>query len=190
MWFTKWWPVSEKIVKIKWLTKWELDPYFEVFGSDDKATKFNGSITGAELRSYEYEGKPRDVFVLHLVDEQWEKYKLSCSFTQLSRSLLNNLCWMPNYNNVEISLYVKGSVGNDGKEYVNPRISVWKDGQIQSWKYKLDEIPKPEAIKNSKGEAVQNDYSAVDEFWKAKIKDIDTIAKSSNVSEEDLDVPF
>ena len=64
MWFTKWWPVSEKIVKIKWLTKWELDPYFEVFGSDDKATKFNGSITGAELSSYEYEAKPRDWLML------------------------------------------------------------------------------------------------------------------------------
>ena len=25
-------------VKIKWLTKWELDPYFEVFGSDDDFT--------------------------------------------------------------------------------------------------------------------------------------------------------
>ena len=185
---------DEKIVKIKWLNKWELEPHFEVYGSDEKFTNFSGSIVWAELSTYEYEGKPRDVFVLHMVDNEWEKYKLSASFTQLSRSLLNNLCSMQNYNSIELSLYVKGTIWQDGKGYTNPRIAVKQNWQLVSWKYKMDEVPKAEAIKNSKWDIIANDYTAVDEFWKGKVKDIAVISQNTKtdtmVPDVDDDLPF
>lgn len=191
MWFTTKEATTGNLVKIVWIK--EQDPHFEVYGSDEKFKQFIGSIVWAEKSSYEYEGKDRDVFILHLVDEQWDKYKLSSSYTQLSRWMLNTLLSMNDYQNINISLYVKPSVGKDWKEYINCRASVWKNGELQKRKYMPADLPKPEKITNSKWEFVSNDYGDVDAFWMSKIEEIDKIAKNVATSikaSSDDDLPF
>jgi hypothetical protein len=95
---------------------------------------------------------------------------------------------MKNYDNIQISLYVKGSVGKDGKEYINARASIRQNQEMQKRKYMPDELPKTEKITNSKGEFIANDYSEVDAFWKKQISEINAIAKKNK--EEDLFPPF
>lgn len=140
--------VSEKIDG-----KWVVSPNLE--------TRVSGDLVKIEVEDKEYEGNPYKAFKFFLRDGD-ETYLLDLRSTMVSRNLFNSILALNKFEQVQISLYSKKSK-KDEKEYTN--ISLWQDGVMVKGKFSLDEIPKPEEVKNKQGKIILRQYGEVDEFF-------------------------
>lgn len=119
---------------------------------------------------------------------------LSIGYTQVGRSLMNALLSLKDAHDVRLSLY-KNKEGYD-------QIGVTQNKERVSWKFPMSEVPKPEEVKNAKGENVMvsgkkvMEWEHVNEFFKKHLDEKFvgtnfTFAKTDNtvVASAHADVP-
>lgn len=143
-------------------------------------TGVSGRLFRLDTGKGEYDGKPYKTVKLYLVDsEAKETYLLDLRYNLLSRNLYNSLINLPNLkDNISISLY-KTSNKETKKEYSN--ISLWQNDALVKGKFSSVELPKPEELKNSKGDVVQKDFSNLDEFFENHLKEFSKRIKEAGV---------
>jgi hypothetical protein len=128
--------ISEKIDG-----KWTVRPELE--------SRVSGNLSKIQIEEKEYEGNPYKAFKFYLNDSETnETYLLDLRSTMVSRNLFNSLLALETFDGLQISLYNKTSK-KDGKDYTN--VSLWQGENMVKGKFSLDELPKPEEIKNKQG---------------------------------------
>jgi hypothetical protein len=139
----------------------------------------SGKIHRLDLGTGTFDKKEYKTVKLYLVDsEAKETYLLDLRYNLLSRNLYNALLNLPNLkDDVSISLY-KTTNKDTNKDYSN--ISLWQNDALVKGKFANTELPKPEELKNSKGEVVQRDYSNLDDFFEKHLKDLSKRIKELN----------
>lgn len=149
----------------------EIDPTFQVSqkGENGKwsptgtVSNVAGDLTRADVKEGEYEGQKTYNISLYLKDlDAAETYLVDLKLNMLTRGLLNNLLGLTKYEDVKLGLY------KNAKGY--PAVAVRQKGELSKWKYSLDELPKVESI-TFKGKKM-NDYTAVDDFFISKVKEL------------------
>jgi len=152
------------------LDKKAIDPIFQVnekvdgkWVSTDTTTAVEGQLTRAEVKEGEYEGQKTYNISLYLKDtEAAETYLVDLKLNMLTRGLLNSVLNLTKFDEVKFGLYT----GKNGY----PNVAVRQHGEMVKWKYSLDEMPTPDEVM-FKGKKMR-DYSAVDEFFIEKIKEL------------------
>lgn len=188
-----------KLVVLKIKTKDAEDkavpPYFSVSRKVDgkfkevaQENRFGGRLKEFKLEKYTWEEQENDVIKVFLEDEvededtgelEKETYLLDLRFNLLSRNLLNTLVGLSKGDYIDISLYEKTSK-KDGKVY--PAISVWKDGELAQWKFRLEELPPVAEVKV--GKKVVRDYEELNSFYLAAIEKFNAQVVTEPVAEE------
>lgn len=154
-------------------------PYFQVSekGEDGKyhvnsaksTDTVSGDLTKVELSKFEWEGVESDVVKLFLRDGD-ETFLLDLRLDSLTRNLYNSLFGLENYSDVQISLYETKPNETTGKVY--PAVSVKQAGNRADWAYKIADLPKPDEIKDKKGNVVKRDYDELNAFFVEKLTDL------------------
>lgn len=156
-----------------------------------------GTLTKIETEKKEWEGQEYDVIKIFLQDDSvGETYLLDLRQNLLSRSIFNSLLSLSEFDGVSIGLY---ETKKDGETYA--AVSVKRNGERVSWKYKLDELPKVKKVKVGKKEVV--DSSEVDEFYIKELNSLGEVLASNkpapvtkatvtveNEKGEEEDIPF
>jgi hypothetical protein len=141
----------------------QVPPYFQVTKKvdgnwvvqEEEPTNVSGQIVKVEKAVTKFNNEEIPRINLYLRDGE-DLYLLELRYTMLSRSILNSLLSLEDISKtVEISLYV------NKKSYAS--VFVQAGGKPLSWKFSLDEQPKPEVVK-FKGKE-QRDFTAVDNFF-------------------------
>jgi hypothetical protein len=142
--------ISEKIDG-----RWTVRPELE--------SRVSGHLSKIQIEDKEYEGNPYKAFKFYLNDpDSNETYLLDLRSTMVSRNLFNSLLALESFDNLQVSLYNKTSK-KDNKDYTN--VSLWQGENMVKGKYSLDELPKPEEIKNKQGKLLMRKYDELDEFF-------------------------
>lgn len=110
-------------------------------------TNVKGDLTKVEV----VDNEPKDPKIppyksvrLFLRDAKAEElYLVDCRFNIATRNLFNSLIALETFNDVEISIY------ENKKGYTS--FGVRQNGENVTWKFKLDELPKVEVLKDKKG---------------------------------------
>ena len=158
-------------VKLLWLK--EKQPVFQVSHKVDWEYKneecsfIEGNFESIETGSYEWEGKPRPIFKLNLVDNK-EKYILNFSFTAMSRNLLNSLCGAKELGRLRIEVrgYNKDGVDKNAIKVLNNGEKAVRGYEYEATKKLVD------VITNKKWDYVSSDYSALDKFFTDQFEEI------------------
>jgi hypothetical protein len=133
---------------------------------------FAGDLSRAEVKVGEFEGQPTYNISLYFKDKTAnETYLLDLKLNMLTRGLLNSLLNVKEFEDIKISLYQ----GKNGY----PAVAIRAHGELVKWKYSLDEMPPVESV-TFKGRKM-NDYSQIDEFFIAKIKELGSKLSGSAV---------
>jgi hypothetical protein len=141
--------------------KWETLPKTE--------QTVTGDLFRIDLGTGEYEGKPYSTVKVYLNDKDAKEiYVLDLRYNLLSRNLYNSLLALTKYTGVSVSLYKSKSKKDPNKEY--SQIALWQGDSLVKGKFKNEELPKPEEIKNSKGVVLSRDYSELDSFIEKELK--------------------
>jgi hypothetical protein len=132
----------------------------------DYEQEFEGDLIKVDFDEGEYEGKTYDIVRLYFKDSAGEyTYLFDGRLSSVSRSLYLALANLQTFDGIRISLYAKPDA--EGKQWTN--VSVWQgDTMIKSaldWKT----LPKPDIVKNKKGEIISRDYTDLDEIVKAEL---------------------
>jgi len=138
--------------------EWTTKPEYE--------EEFEGDLVKVDFDEGEFEKKKYDIIRLYFKDAAGEyTYLFDGRLSSVSRSLYLALCNLQTFDGVRISLYAKPDA--EGKQWTN--VSVWQgDTMIKSaldWKT----LPKPDIVKNKKGEVISRDYTDLDELVKAEL---------------------
>lgn len=161
-------------LKTKDASSKNVPPHFEVSkrGEDGKYSVVNttdfvsGNLVKVEIKEREWEGDKYNTVNVYLADGK-DLYLLDLRFTMLGRSLFNSLLSLTSFNNLSISTYMAKDKKDEAKEY--PRVSLRQNDETVSWKYGLDELPKPESI-TFKGKTM-NDFSSLDNMFVEKLEE-------------------
>lgn len=149
----------------------------------DNTNAVSGFISKIEIKEGEWEGNKYQTVSVTLRDNvKDEAYIVDFKMNMMNRSIFNALLNSDLSKEIKIGLYMSK------KGY--PAASVRQGENLINWKYSLDEIPAPEEVK-FKGK-VQRDYTATDEFFVNKLKElgaslgkapVSTVQKSKEVKE-------
>lgn len=140
--------------------KWTARPQLE--------TQVGGDLIKIEFDKGEWEGNEYDIVRMYLRDEDAkETYMLDLRLTNLSRQLMGCVLALETFENLSVSMYATTSK-KDGKTY--PNISLWQNDKMIKSRFKLDEIPAPEVIKDKKGVVQKRIFTEVDQFFLEHLK--------------------
>lgn len=115
-----------------------------------------GTLVGAEIKEFVYEGKPTKSFVLEFQDKNGIDH-LEFSQSYLAYGIINQLANLDLPREIEISAYIK-----DG--YVRANVKLVGTTERANWKYSPKEQPKPIEFKTPSGD-VMKDSANVKKFW-------------------------
>lgn len=136
---------------------------------------FIGRLESIETKETEYNDKKGMNVVTRWSDKEGDRYQIEVNFnTMICRSLLNNLASIDQFG--QINMVVK----KNKKGY--PSIYIKNDGDDVSWKYSMDEMPKPKEIKDpDTGEFVKWSRAEQNKFFLKVLEDI-----SAKVSDQQI----
>ena len=162
--------------------KKNIDPVFNIseksaetgkWGVTGSVSSVSGDLTKIEIRDQEYLGEHYNTVSLFLNDQDTqETYLLDLRLNLLTRSLVNSLLGMKDFNDIKVSLYTNKKNGY-------PAVSVRSHGELAHWLYNLDEVPAVDEIKDKKGNVVKRDYSDLDSFYVEKLRELAARLNSS-----------
>ncbi len=154
--------------------------YHRRAGEKGTTTFCEGNLVKLEVKEQEWKGDKYNTVAIYLADGE-ELYLIDARVNMLTRSLFNALLSLKTFEKVSISLYTfkkNDKKTNQPVEY--PAVSVWQDNEQVKWLVPIADQPKPSSI-TFKGK-IQNDYTDVDNFFIAKLRDfslvVDAAAKS------------
>lgn len=155
----------------------------------ETVNRVSGNLSKIEIKEQEYKGEKYNTVSLYLKDGE-ESYLIDLRFNLPSRSLFNSLAGLEDYNDLSVTVYAN-KTGYTA-------LGLWQGEKMAKWKYKLDELPTPDAV-TFKGKEM-HDYSKVDAFFVEVLKEIagklggnqKTVKKKTAEKEtpESEDVPF
>jgi hypothetical protein len=163
----------------------KVPPYFEILEKVDgkwtpqenTITSVSGILTDVQIKENTFDNVVVKSVAVSLKDGN-ETYILDLRFNIVGRGILNSLV-----NIQDISKPVEISVYQNKKGYESG--AVRSDGEIVSWKFSLDEQPKPEEIKDKKGNLVKRDYTEIDEFFEREVQSfVSTLGEDSTPNSE------
>lgn len=164
--------------------KEKVDPYFEVLAKNDQGkwaetesvSQVGGDLVKCEHKQTEWEGNKFDNINLTLRDnEKDETYLIELKLTMLTRSLLNSIFNLEEFDGLKISLYTSA------KGYASSALR--RHGDMVKWRFSLDEIPKPTTVL-LRGQKV-NDYFEIDQWFLEKVKELSERLHNKFVSKSD-----
>lgn len=133
--------------------KYELQP--------ETVNRVSGNLYKIDIKEQEWKGDKYNTVALYLKDGE-EAYLVDLRFNLPSRSLFNSFASLEEYTNLSITVYEnKGGY---------TALGLWQGDKMVKWKYKLDELPAPDAV-TFKGKEM-HDYSKVDEFFTIALREI------------------
>jgi len=165
----------------------EVPPYFQVSEKVDGSwketdntgiTSVTGQLNNLEVKQKEFNGDIVRSVSVYLKDGD-ETYLIDIRYSILGRSIINSLINIEDTSKpVEISLY------QNKRGYSASAVRSGDD--TVSWKFGLDEQPKPEELRDKKGTLVKRDYSEVDDFFDEKVNEFleSFVAKASPLTED------
>lgn len=180
--------------------KWETVPKTE--------SAVSGDLFRIDLGKGVYQEKEYKTVKIYLRDnKENEIYILDLRYNLLSRNLFNSLVNLTSFNGVSISLYKTKGKKPENKDKEFSAIAIWQGDAIVKGKFRSEELPKPEEVKNSKGVVLQRDFSALDDFLEVQLKElkaklentkapvadeINKVSSTEGISEEEDDskIPF
>lgn len=158
-------------------------PSFTVIKKEDGAyvecgnvDKFTGTLTKLQLGDLydtstekgkalaEKYGNSKAVSLTFVDEATAEQYLVRFSFRLYTRAFFNSLLNVESVDNLQVALW------QDAKTKHN-RISLRQGDNLVKWKYSMDDVPRPEETKNSRGVVVDVDYSNVDNFFYEKLEE-------------------
>lgn len=148
----------------------------ETFNSVD------GYLKEITSETYEYEGETKHKCKMKFADKGGEITFVESNFNNLLYGILNSFLGAP-MGFVEIQVWLSKERDN-GKRYASAAVK--NNGQKTEWKFKIDELPKPQKVGEVKGKAIYDDSNVI-EFWVEKIKEIQ-IEESSYIPETVIDI--
>lgn len=149
--------------------KKKVSPYFSITKKvdgkwllqEDKVNRVSGNLSKIEIKEQEWKGDKYNTVSLYLRDGD-ESYLIDLRFNLPSRSLFNSFASLESYENLSVTVYENKS------GYT--ALGLWQGDKMAKWKYKLDELPVPDAV-TFKGKEM-HDYSKVDEFFAKVLQEI------------------
>jgi len=133
--------------------KWTVQP--------ETVNRVSGNLSKIEIKEQEYKGDKYNTVSLYLRDGD-ESYLIDLRFNLPSRSLFNSFASLESYDNLSVTVYENKS------GYT--ALGLWQGEKMAKWKYKLDELPVPDAV-TFKGKEM-HDYTKVDEFFTKVLQEI------------------
>ena len=133
--------------------KYELQP--------DSVNRVSGNLFKIAIKEQEWNGDKYNTISIYLKDGE-EAYLLDLRFNLAARSLFNSFAALEDYTNLSVTVYENKS------GYT--ALGLWQGEKMVKWKYKLDELPEPEAV-TFKGKEMR-DYSKVDEFFTNVLREL------------------
>lgn len=138
----------------------------EAWVETDTYTKAEGFLKGIKVETYTWEGKEKLSMKITLQEANSDSsIIISAGFNNMTRSMLNAIAGCDAIGLIELKA---AKWGKGEKKY--PCVFVQNNGQKTSWKYKIDEIPQVEQIKNKKGDVVSFDDTETNIFFKNLIE--------------------
>jgi hypothetical protein len=153
--------------QVKQGDKWVNGPTFN---------QMSGNPKGIKLTEYQFEGKPKQVLNIELLDDADNETILVFTLgfnTNIAQSILNTLAGEAILGVLQFNCG-KPSVYN-GKSY--PTLYINNGGQKTKWKYSkennnLDQIPKITTITDEEGNTIKKGVKANNEFWLNVLKEV------------------
>lgn len=174
-------------IKTKNAEQQEVPPFFQISEKVDgkwtdtgnKQTSVSGILTNIESKESEINGDIVKSVSVFLKDKD-ETYLIDIRYSILGRGILNSLISLEDSSQeIEISLY------QNKKGYASACVRA--NGEILSWKFKLDELPKPDEIKDKKGNLIKRDYSEIDEFFDNEVSELKSRLENTPKSKEKVE---
>lgn len=180
-------------IKVKDSELKPVDPFFQItrkvdgewVNLPDRETFVSGKLVKLANKTTKYKDEDIHQVEAHLLDGE-DLFVLDLKFTMLNRSVINSLLSVTDFETpVEISLYTskKGF----------PSAAVRQNDELVSWKFNLDDQPKPITVM-FKGKE-QRDYSPIDNFFIEKVGEFQLSPAKAGKSEvasadkpEDIDI--
>ena len=158
----------------------------------ETVNRVSGNLSKIEIKEQEYKGDKYNTVSLYLRDGD-ESYLIDLRFNLPSRSLFNSFASLESYDNLSVTVYENKS------GYT--ALGLWQGEKMVKWKYKLDELPVPDAV-TFKGKEM-HDYTKVDDFFTKVLQEIagklggsqnrvatNAASEAAPASGGDEDVPF
>lgn len=149
----------------------KVTPYFEIARidsdkkikkTDETATQVSGDLLRPVFKTTEYNGSPVKHVALMFADKDAkETYYTDLTYRIATRGVFNALLSVTDPTGLSLSIYESKS----GYE----AMSLWQNDKLVPWKYKKEEIPDAIVVK-FKGKD-QHDFTPVDDFYEAKLKE-------------------
>lgn len=137
-----------------------------------------GNLVSVQVTDEDYNGEKYNAVKLTLEDpDAKESYILDTRFNMLSRSLLNSLCSLTNYDDLKIGVYQ--SSPKPGFES-QASVSVRQGDQKVSWAFAIADQPKVTEVKA--GAKVIRVYDDLNNFFIEKVKDLNEKVKAARKS--------
>lgn len=127
----------------------------------ETVNRVSGNLFKIDIKEQEWKGDKYNTISIYIKDGE-EAYIVDLRFNMPSRSLFNGLASLESYDGIAITVY-ENKTG-----YTS--FGLWQNDKMVKWKFKLDELPQPEAV-TFKGKQM-HDYSKVDDFFVNILKEI------------------
>jgi hypothetical protein len=138
------------------------------------ATRVSGDLIGVKNKTFKYQGKKDIISVNATLRDGNEVYFVSIPFTFMGRQLMNSLCALESFNDLEISVY-KGKPKN-GKEGFSNAVLRQAGGEPIWGKYEKENLPAIPKVEVG-GEMISNP-TAINTFFKKEIDELDKRIRS------------
>lgn len=149
----------------------KVSPYFEVARidenkkikkTDERATQVTGDLLRPQFKTTDYQGSPVKHVVLMIVDKAAkETYYIDLTYRIATRGIYNAILSLTDPKAISLSVYESKS----GYE----AMSLWQNDVMVPWKFKKEDLPEAIVVK-FKGKD-QHDFTPVDDFYEAALKE-------------------
>jgi len=152
------------------------------WASTDEFNKIDGYVKKLEVKSYEYQGKPKESLNIQMEDSNGVTMFVQVGLTSSpATNFLNTLAGTENLGLITIETGQPKEY--QGKSY--PTMYVKNNGQKTNWKYNTADdtfklIPKVESKTDEDGNVIKKGVKANTDFWKKVIEDINKKLSKSN----------
>lgn len=153
----------------------------------DTPNTIKGDLIGISHKEKEFQGIKTDEIVLTFTDPvQHELYRLDLRLNMSTRSLLNAVLGLEEFDNLEINYY-RSKKGYD-------QFSLTQDGEKVSWRYNLEDVPKPTVVKLRGVDT--KDYYDVDKWYLGKLSEFSNKhnlgpkSRAESTEAPDSEIPF
>lgn len=134
----------------------------KILPTGETATKVSGNLLRPRFTTREYKGVDNKHVILYLKDGD-ETYSIDCTYRISTRALFNAILSLTDPDGVEISVY------ESKKGY--EALSLWQNRQLVPWKFDGRKGEIPEAITVMFKGKEQHDYTPIDDFFEAELKE-------------------